>query len=173
MKIVKTVLVLLAFVIAAGLLTGCASGDKAATRAEDPAAGEEALVLEEPVKSFLLGALPDDYSFYTLSECLPVAMEDLRAHGLYIGSRVPPGLLPDNVISQLYGGGFVSGTMLTMGEGSDGMDKFDGIKLKIAIGISPDGCVNAMRDDGAKIILLSDDAANEVNKSALIKISII
>jgi len=129
------------------------------------------LRMEEPVKSFLKNVLPANYSFYTLEMFLPVTMDDLRTNGIRIGSRVPDGLLPSNVIGQLYGGGFLSGTMLTLDKGSDGMDKFDGIKLLIAIGISPDGCVNAMRNDGAKqVILFSDDDAKRISGTKLIKI---
>ena len=170
---------LLAMMLAAAMLFSLAAcGSKTPLRLEDlPSGGAEVpddsieyIVIDEPVKSFLKSTLPDDYSFYTLSEFVPVTMDDLRKNGIYIGSRVPDGLLPSGVIEQIYGGGFVNGTVLTMGEGSAGMDKFDGIGLLVCVGITPGGCVNSMRDSGEKrIILFSEDDA--VGKS-LIKLEI-
>ena len=171
----RTVSLFAVAVIIAGLLAGC--NDRAETKTDTVENGQadmqsEIIELEEPVKTFLIDALPDDYSFYTLETFLPVTMDDLLDNGIFIGSRVPDGLLPENVVSQLYGGAFLSGTVITMGEGSDGMDKFGGIELLICIGISPDGCINALRDDGVKrIILFSDDDAEKATID-LIKIDI-
>jgi len=138
---------------------------------QDDTAEAEYLEMEEPVKSFLLGVLPDDYSFYTLEEFLPITMGDVRANGIYISSRVPEGLLPPNVISLLYDGSFHSGTLATLD--TAGMGDFDGVGLKVAIGITPEGCVDWLREDGAKrIFLLSDGDAEQIAESALIKIGI-
>jgi len=127
----------------------------------------------EPVKTFLRNTLPANYSFYTLKTYLPVEMNDLRSNGVFIGSRIPDGLLPPNVINVLYGGGFLSGTSVSLDEGTNGMDKFDGIKLMVLIGISPDGCVNSLRGDEAKsIILFSDEDVKKVTANDLVKVII-
>jgi len=149
------------------LLTACNGGPSSG----DGSSAE--VMMEEPVKSFLSGALPDDYAFYALEELLPITMDDLRSNGMIIGSKAPEGLLPSNVIRQLYGGGFPSGTFLSMDAASDGMDKFDGVPLYVCIGITPDGCISEMKEDGLKqIVLFSDEDANRVQDGALVKIDI-
>ena len=143
---------------------GCSGGNRSANI--------EKMEIDEPIRTFLKNTLQDNYSFYTLKNYLPVTMADLRANGIFIASRIPDGLLPPNVINTLYGGGFLSGTVVSLDNGSNGMDKFDGIILKIAIGITPDGCVNAVREDGVKrLILLSDDDFKRITGNGLVKVA--
>jgi hypothetical protein len=102
-----------------------------------------------------------------------VSAEDLQSNGIIIGSRVPDGLLLPNVIGQLYGGRFLSGTMLSLDDGTDGVEKFGGIPLKIAIGIAPQGVVNSVRENGGKqIMLFSDDAAGRLSKNEIVKLAL-
>ena len=135
---------------------------------------EEKIELDEPVKSFLKNSLKSNYSFYTLKSYLPVTMEDLRSNGIYIASYNPEGLFPPNVVNLLYGGGFESGTVVTLDKGSDGIEKFDGIKVMVIIGVSPNGCVEGLREDNEKsIMLFSDDDFKRITKKdskGLIKI---
>ena len=145
------------------MLAGCSSGNRSVS--------EEKIELDEPVKSFLKNSLQSNYSFYTLKTCLPVEMDDLRSNGIRICSRVPDGLLPPNVINVLYGGGFISGTVVSLDEGTNGMEKFDGIKLDVIIGITPDGCVNSLREENVKsIILFSDEDFKRITDKDLVKI---
>jgi len=133
---------------------------------------EEKIEIDEPVKSFLKKELKANYSFYVLESHLPMTMNDLRSNGIFIASRIPDGLVPPNVINALYGGGFLSGTVLALDDKTDGMEKFDGIGLRIAIGISPDGCVNSIRQDGIKqIMLFSDDDIKRVSANDLVKVT--
>jgi hypothetical protein len=134
---------------------------------------EYKIELPEAVGSFLKQALPGDYAFYALKSQWPVSTEDLQSNGIVIGSRVPDGLLPSNVTGQLYGGGFPGGTMLSLDDRTDGVEKFGGLPLKIAIGITPQGVVNGVREDGGKqIILFSDDAAGKLSKSEIVKLAL-
>jgi hypothetical protein len=136
-------------------------------------ATEYKIEMPEAVGSFLKQALPKNYSFYALKSRWPVSAEDLRSNGIVIGSRVPDGLLPPNVIGQLYGGGLLSGTMVSLDDNSNGMEKFGGIPLKIAIGIAPQGVVNSVRESGGKqILLFSDDAAGRVPKNEIVKLAL-
>ena len=127
--------------------------------------------IDEPVKTFLKNTLPTNYSFYTLKDYLPVTMNDLRTNGIFVASRVPDGLLPSNVINTVYGGRFLSGTVLTLSETTDGMDRFNGINMQIAIGISPDGCMNSVRKEGVKqLILLNNEDFKRITDKELVKI---
>ncbi|MDR1602084.1 MAG: hypothetical protein LBS42_06605 [Tannerella sp.] len=162
-KVAVTGLLLVAGV--AAIVTGCAGGGSRSVQ-------EEKLEMTEPVKSFLKQVLPGNYSFYALKSQWPVSADDLQSNGIIIGSRVPDGLLPDNVIRPLYGGGFLSGTMVSLSGESDGVEKFGGIPLAIAIGISPEGIVNSVRKDGGKqIMLFSDDAAGNLSNDEIIKLT--
>ncbi len=143
------------------ILTGCGGAVK-----------EAKIEMEEPVKSFLESTLKPDYSFYALESDMPVTMDDLRSNGILAGSRIPDGLLPANVIGVMYGGGFVNGTMVTLDEKTNGMDKFDGIKLIVAVGITPDGCVNSLREEGVKrVVLFSDDDIKRVTGNDLVELA--
>ena len=145
------------------MLAGCSSGSRST--------GEEKIELDEPIKIFLKNSLQSNYSFYTLKTYLPLTMDDLRSNGIFIASRIPDGLLPPNVINTLYGGGFLSGTVVSLDKGTDGMDKFDGIELMVFIRVSPDGCVDALREEKAKrIILFSDDDVKRITDKDLVKV---
>ncbi|MDR2688137.1 MAG: hypothetical protein LBB76_00055 [Azoarcus sp.] len=134
---------------------------------------EDKIEMPEEVGSFLKQVLPKDYSFYALKSLWPVSAEDLRSNGIVIGSRVPDGLLPPNVIGLLYGGGFLSGTIVSLDGKTAGVEKFGGIPLKIAIGIAPEGVVNSVRKDGGKqIMLFSDDAAGKLPKNEIVKLAL-
>ena len=159
------------------VMVSCGSGNSnkkqsdntSETKAEQAAV--QKMEIDEPVKTFLKNMLPANYSFYTLKDYLPITMYDLRTNGIFVASRVPDCLLPSNVINAVYSGGFLSGTVASLGDTTDGMDKFDGIKMQIAIGITPDGCVNSIRKKGVKrIILFNDDDVKKTTDNDLIKV---
>ena len=151
---------------------------------------EEKIKLDEPVKTFLKDSLKSNYSFYTLKTYLPVEMDDLRRNGIYVGSRVPDGLLPSKSIKDLYdrylneikltsraindninGDIYHKGLEVTLFEGTDGMDKFDGINLRVIIGVPPDGCAYGFRKKNVKsIILFSDDDFEKVTDKDFVKV---
>ena len=143
-------------------LTGCAGGSSAA-------ATDKSIQFQDPFKSFLTSTLPSNYSLYTLQTLWPVTESDVKANGIYMCSRVPDGLLPANVISQLYGGGFPPGGVVTLDAQSDGMDKFDGIPVKVVIRVSPAGCVKGLEKT---VVLFSDDDAKKITDGSLVKLTI-
>ncbi|MDR2422541.1 MAG: hypothetical protein LBE01_04110 [Deltaproteobacteria bacterium] len=155
---------LLATLLFALCFSGCS---ESANSVDDKKSGEATIEMTEPVKSFLRTTLPNDYSFYALRSLLPVTMADLQANGIIIGSRVPDGLLPPNVIGTLYGGRFTPGTMLSLDDKSDGMDKFSGLTLQICIYITPDACVRNMPKT---IALFSDEDAKKITNSEMVKV---
>ncbi|MDR2688135.1 MAG: hypothetical protein LBB76_00045 [Azoarcus sp.] len=152
-----------ALFVAALILTGSA----ALWRATD--SKEYKIEMPVEVGSFLKQALPENYSFYALKSQWPVSTKDLLSNGIVIGSRVPDGLLPPNVIEMLYGSKVPSGIMLSL----DGVQKFGGIPLQIAIAWTPEGVVNSVRKNGRKqIMLFSDNAAGELSKNEIVKLAL-
>jgi hypothetical protein len=164
-KVVRLAVMSMMYVMTA-TVTGCAGSGSRSVQ-------EYKIEMPEAVGSFLKQALPEGYSFYALKSQWPFSTGDLQSNGIVVGSRVPDGLLPSNVIRQLYGGGFLSGTMLSLDDKTNGMEKFGGIPLTIAIGITPQGVVNGVRENGGKqIMLFSDDTARELSKNEIVKLAL-
>jgi hypothetical protein len=127
---------------------------------------------DENVATFLNRSLPTNYSFYAFKNTYSKTTDDLRENGIMICSRIPNGLLPENVINGVYGGAFLSGTVLSLVSTTDGVEKFGDIRLSVAIRISPDGCKNAVEKGGGKAIMLfSDDDVKRLKMDGLVKVT--
>jgi hypothetical protein len=114
----------------------------------------QGIKIDSSLKEFLEKNVPAAaYGFYILKNTGPVSETEFRESGLWICSKAPEGLFPSSVSNQLYGGGFLSGTVVTL---DGGMAGFEWLPVKIMIGITPEGCVKAVRKEGQKAILLFD-----------------
>ena len=72
----------------------------------------------------------------------------------------------------MYGGAFQSGTALSLSDDTDGMENFGGNSVTICKGITPNGCINSLRDAGEKSIIFFSDEDIERATTNMITIEI-
>lgn len=169
-RLMKTSHVIVALVAIVSIaISGCSDNNSPTEKNTKGTA--DTIKISASLKSFFDEVLPTNYHFYALKNSLPITMDDMRANGIFVGSRVPDGLLPPNVIGILYGGGFVNGTVVVLDKESDFMEKFHGIKLQVAIRVMSDSCLEALSEK--QIILFSDDDYEKVtDKKKLVQIKL-
>jgi len=127
--------------------------------------------VDRSVKEFLDSVIPSEkYVLYALKEAVPVTMEDLKEKGLLVCGPPPENFFLPNISSALYGGGFLPGTIVKLEPKSDGIDKFGGIKINVAVLILPEGCVNSMRKEGGAVIMLIARDTKDLNTDGLVEV---
>jgi len=127
--------------------------------------------VDSSLKVFLDSAIPSDtHVLYALEEAVPVTMDDLKQNGLLVCGTPPENFFVSNVSSALYHGGFVPGTMVVLTPTTDGIDKFGGMTIKVAVSITANGCKKGMKEkDGAAVMLIERDT-KDLDTAGLVEV---
>ena len=113
------------------------------------------------------GAPAGTYVYYVLAESPPASWEEFQAQGLSICDDRPP-LIPTEIVAMIDGGGFLSGTQLSLSSGdfeSATQGRVQSVlemSIRVSIGITLQGCINsaieAMEESPGVVLLTERDA---------------
>jgi hypothetical protein len=117
----------------------------------------QSVEIDASVKDFLEQKVPSEkYGFYVLKNAKTFSKDDIQKNGIWVCSKAPEELFASNVYAILYGGGLLSGTVATLDSETDGLSVFKDIQVKVMINITPAGCINAVKEQSPKAIMIFD-----------------
>ena len=113
------------------------------------------------------GAPAGTYIYYALAESPPASWEEFQAQGLSICDGRPP-LIPQEIVAMVDGGGFLSGTLLSLSSGDfesatqGRVQSVLDMSVRVSIGVTLQGCIDTaiegMEESPGSILLTERDA---------------